>query len=50
MSIVEELASALMNLLYQTEQMQGLFDDEDGNIQDAIDQAYEAIETYKKMK
>ena len=48
MSVVEELASSLKNLLYQTEQMQGMFDDEDGNIQDAIDQAHEAIETYEK--
>jgi len=35
------LKPILKNLLYQTEQMQGLFNDEDGTIQEAINEAQE---------
>jgi hypothetical protein len=44
------LKPILKNLLYQTEQMQGLFNDEDGTIQEAINEAQEAIDELDELE
>lgn len=44
---IEDAIAILKNLLHQTEQMQGLFPDEDGTIQEAIDEAQEAINKFE---
>jgi len=44
---IEDVIPILKNLLYQIEQMKGLFPDEDGTIQEAIDEAEEAINQFK---
>ena len=40
--LIRELTASLGQLLEQVYQMQGLFDDEDGTIQNTIDDAEEA--------
>jgi hypothetical protein len=47
-TIEQELAAALSNLLGQCEQMRGMFSDEDGNIQNAIDDGYTALNRYHR--
>jgi hypothetical protein len=42
--IMGELLAALQNLLEQVYQMQGMFDDEDGTIRNAVEDAEEAEE------
>ena len=46
---IEDVIAILKNLLYQTQQMQGLFNDKDGTIQDAIDEAQEAINEFGQL-
>ena len=42
-----ELLGALQQLLYQAQQMEGMFPDDDGTIGDAINEAIEAINLAK---
>jgi hypothetical protein len=41
--LAKELAASLQSLLWQAEQMAGLFDDEDATISDAMAEAYDAL-------
>ena len=50
MNVENELAAALRNLLGQTNQMRGMFRDEDGTIEDAINDAENALESYRKAR
>jgi hypothetical protein len=50
MSMENELAAALRNLLWQTNQMQGMFLDEDGTIEDAVNDAENALKSYEKAR
>lgn len=45
--LAEELAGALNALLHQVEQMKGMFPDTDGTIQNAVDDAYEALAAWR---
>lgn len=44
--MASELAGALANCIEQIHQMKGMFDDEDGTIQEALDAAEEALNRY----
>jgi hypothetical protein len=46
--LAHELAGALQSLLWQTEQMQGVFPDEDDTIKDALEAAYAALASADK--
>jgi hypothetical protein len=50
MSMENELAAALRNLLWQTNQMQEMFLDEDGTIEDAVNDAENALKSYEKAR
>lgn len=50
MNMENELAAALRNLLWQTKQMRGMFRDEDGTIEDAVNDAENAMESYEKAR
>ena|SRR6267154_495098 len=50
MNLENELAAALRNLLGQTNQMRGMFRDDDGAIEDAVNDAEDALESYRKAK
>jgi hypothetical protein len=50
MSMENELAAALRNLLWQTNQMQGMFLEEDGTIEDAVNDAENALKSYEKAR
>ena len=41
--LAKELAGALQSLLWQAEQMAGLFDDEDDTLSEAMSSAYDAL-------
>ncbi|HET9280638.1 MAG TPA: hypothetical protein VFR24_01635 [Candidatus Angelobacter sp.] len=47
--IAADLAAALQNVLDQTYQMQGMFSDDDHTIVNAITDAEEALNRYKKL-
>jgi hypothetical protein len=50
MNMENELAAALRNLLWQTNQMQEMFLDEDGTIEDAVNDAENALKSYEKAR
>ena len=50
MNVENELAAALRNLLWQTNQMRRMFQDEDGTIEDAVNDAENALESYEKAR
>jgi hypothetical protein len=50
MNVQNELAAALQNLLWQINQMRGMFRDEDGTIEDAVNDAENALKSYEKVR
>ena len=46
--VIEDLLGAVSALLTQVEQMQGMFDDSDGKIQEALEAGYDARDTARK--
>lgn len=50
MNVENELAAALGNLLWQTNQMRGMFRDEDNTIEGAVNDAENALESYRKAR
>jgi hypothetical protein len=50
MNVENELAAALQTLLWQTNQMRGMFQDDDGAIDAAVNAAEAALESYRKAE
>lgn len=50
MNVENELAAALQTLLWQTNQMRGMFPDDDGAIDAAVNDAEAALESYRRAE